>query len=112
MRAIAIIRHGVSGHDVRVDVERVRALARRMRLDLPARDTHITSDPSVLLAHLSTVRAEVVLVPSEPHLRGWMDTVRRIAQVWTVDPPLCWPHGGGRPHPLTRPGRHLGSGDD
>ncbi len=110
MRAIAIVRQDVSSRDGQGGVESVRALARRMRLDLPARDTHVTTDLTVLLAHLHSTRADVVVVPSEPHLRGWMDTVRRIAAVWTVDPPMCWPQGGGRPHSLTRPDRHLEAG--
>ncbi|AXK89946.1 MULTISPECIES: hypothetical protein [Nocardia] len=110
MRAIAIVRQDVSARDGQGGVESVRALARRMRLDLPARDTYVTTDLTVLLAHLHSARADVVVVPSERHLRGWMETVRRIAAVWTVDPPMCWPQGGGRPHSLTRPDRHLQAG--
>ncbi|MBC7299550.1 hypothetical protein [Nocardia salmonicida] len=107
MRAIAIVRQDFSGQGVQAEVDSVRALARRMKLDLSARDTHVVTDLVVLLAHLNSTRTDVVLVPSERHLRGWMDTVRRTVEVWTVDPPLCWPRGGGRPHSIIRPDRHL-----
>lgn len=107
MRAIAIVHEGIPGHDSRTEAEAVNRMARRMHLDLHPRDIHCTGDLSVLLARLNTDQADVVLVPSEPHLRGWMDTLRRVTEVWTVDPPLCWPRGGGRPHSITRPDRHL-----
>ncbi|PPJ36500.1 hypothetical protein C5E45_20445 [Nocardia nova] len=108
MRAIAIVREDISGCNGEADVAGIRALARRMRLDLSTRDIHVTSELSVLLAHLTSACADVVLVPSEGHLRGWMNEVRRMAAVWTVEPALCWPQGGGRVHAITRPDRHIG----
>ncbi|WP_028478877.1 hypothetical protein [Nocardia sp. CNY236] len=107
MRAIAIVRQDHSGKGVQAEVDSLHTLARRMRLELSARDIHIAGDLAVLLAHLSSAKSDVVLVPSERHLRGWMDTVRRIADVWTAEPPMCWPRGSGRPYSITRPGRHL-----
>ncbi|BCK54310.1 hypothetical protein [Nocardia wallacei] len=72
-------------------VREIRALAVEQEWDLRA----IFVEPSdlwfpLLLSSLGLPGTGVVIVPTPGHLGGWMDVVRGMVEVWTLDPPRCW----------------------
>ncbi|TLF56675.1 hypothetical protein FEK31_15620 [Nocardia cyriacigeorgica] len=90
MRAVGFVREDLSD-DVPETMRELRAVAASHHL-LELR-VWVIADPAVAFALAAD--ADVVLVPTEAHIRGWMDAVRVSADVYTVDPPRCWPRGGG-----------------
>ncbi|NQE90881.1 hypothetical protein [Nocardia terpenica] len=43
-----------------------------------------------LFASLSPARISVVVVPALWHVYGWMGTIRSDADLWTLQPEICW----------------------
>ncbi|WP_028477386.1 hypothetical protein [Nocardia sp. CNY236] len=92
MKAYGIVRGDRSGRHTTAHVHAIRTLARHKDFDLHrifVRDSD--ADFGLLLATLGTSGTVTLVVPSVLHVTGWLDVMRRNADVWTVLPPTCWP---------------------
>ncbi|MEU4711419.1 hypothetical protein AB0G00_33845 [Nocardia salmonicida] len=106
MRAYGLVSSDVS-EDTSADITAVEAMARKWRLDMGRVDVKSAGALSSTVALLQDSGFDIVVVPSERHVHDFMAALRRSVAVWAADRQMCWPHSGGRPRRITRPGRHL-----
>ncbi len=63
-----------------------------------------------LFASLAPTRISAVVVPALWHVHGWMGTIRGDADLWTLQPEICWERKLPPPLPSRNLRRLSGSG--
>ncbi|MCX4099143.1 hypothetical protein [Nocardia sp. alder85J] len=91
VQAYGLGRLDLSGLDAPCHVSGMRAMAIRHSLNLIGFRVEQGLDLALVLPQLAARGITELVIPADPHLGEWLDTARRHATVWTLDPLGFWP---------------------